>query len=155
MVSPELLRRYPFFSIFDERELAQIAMATEEIACAAGEVIFEADAPATMLYVLIRGGLELSIVAADRHGQGLRQPFSAGEVNIGEVVGISAMIAPHVYTTRGQITEPSRVLKIDAAALRSLCAQNARLDAAVMHAVAQISMRRLHDVRVQLLSARS
>ncbi len=154
MVSPELLRRYPFFGVFGETALHEVAMATREIDCAAGQVIFEADRPATALYLLVAGSLELAIVAADRHGQGVRQLHHAGEINIGEVAGISALVAPCVYTATARTTEPSRLLQIESATLRTLCAQDVRLDAALMHAVAQEAMRRLHDTRVQLLAAR-
>ncbi len=154
MVSPELLRRYPFFSVFDDAALNKVAMATEEVKCASGDVLFEADQPATYLYLLLEGTLELSIVAADRHGQGIRKLFHAGEIDAGEVAGVSALVAPCLYTATGEITAPSRLLRIDAQTLRELCATDPRLDAALMHAVAQATMRRLHDTRVQLLAAR-
>ncbi len=155
MVSPELLRRYPFFSVFDDAALSAVAMATDEMRRAPGDVLFEADMPALYLYLLLEGTLELAIVAADRHGQGMRKLFNAGEVDPGEVAGISALVAPCLYTATGQITAPSRLLRIEAQVLRELSAADPRLDSALMHAVAQTTMRRLHDTRVQLLAART
>jgi len=155
MVSPELLRRYPFFSVFDDRELNEVAMAARELNVDAGTIIFDADQPATELFLLLEGGIELAIVAADRHGQGVRQLHPAGDVNIGDIAGISALIAPCIYTASGRATEPSRLIAIDAALLRGLCADDVRLDAALMHAVSQEAMRRLHDARVQLMAARN
>jgi CRP-like cAMP-binding protein len=155
MVSPELLRRYPFFSVFNDAALNTVAMATEEVRCVPGDVLFEADLPATHLYLVLEGTLELSIVAADRHGQGMHKLFHAGEIDPGEIAGISALIAPCLYTATGHVTAPSRLLRIDAQALRELCGSDPRLDAALIHAVAQTTMRRLHDTRVQLLAARA
>lgn len=154
MISPDLLRGYPFFGAFDDDGLATVALATEVIECLPGEVLFESDQPAWALYVLIAGALELWIVAAERQGTGVRSLYPAGEISTGEVAGISALVPPHVYTATGQITRPSRLLQINAQALRDLSAVAPRLDAALMHVVAQATMNRLQKARAQLLATR-
>ncbi len=154
MISPDSLRRYPPLKVFDDAALAIVAQATEELTCAPGEVLFETDQPANGLYFLMSGVLELWIVSSDRNGNGFRNFYPAGEIRSGEFAGISALVPPYVYTATGQITKPSSVLNINALTLRELAAGDPRLDSALMHIVAEATMRRLHDARVQLLTAR-
>jgi len=45
MVSPELIRRYPFFGGLTESQLAGIAMIAEEVSFPKGAVIFEEGSP--------------------------------------------------------------------------------------------------------------
>ena len=49
MVSPELLRRYPFFGFLDATQLKAMAMIAEEVEPQTGEDLFETDQPATAL----------------------------------------------------------------------------------------------------------
>ncbi len=149
MTPIQLLRKYAFFQAFDTTALAIVSQATDEIVCAPSEVLFECEQPADVLYLLIDGALELWIVATGRNGN--RRYLPAGEVRQGDVAGVSALVPPYVYTATGQITKPSRLIKIDAPTLRDLAEHDPRLDSALMHIVAEATMRRLHDARTQLV----
>ena len=65
MISPELLRRYPFFIRLTDRCLTALAMLADETFYQAGVAIFEAGQPANIFYFLIEGGVDL-----------LEKPFS-------------------------------------------------------------------------------
>lgn len=152
MSSIELLQQFPFFKVFDQNALPIVARTTEEVSCAPSEVLFECDQPAQSLYLLVSGALELCIVANDRNGY--RRFLPAGDIRKGELAGISAFVPPFVYSATGQVTKPSSLLRIDAQTLRDLAGSDPRLDSALMHIVAEATMRRLHDTRDQLLAAR-
>lgn len=155
MVSPELLRRYPFFAPFDDNEIGDIAMISEEVYYQAGDTVFEVDQPAAALYVLVEGGVEIWYVAIDKHEQDLRKEFYVSDINPGDLFGISALVEPYSYTTTALITAGTRLIKVDGPQLRDLCKLDPKLDAAVMHRIAKVAMDRLHDTRVQLLAARA
>lgn len=155
MVSPELLRRYPFFGPFDDNEIGDIAMISEEVFYQAGDTVFEVDQPAAALYVLVEGAVEIWYVAIDKHEQDLRKEFYVNDINPGDIFGISALVEPHLYTTTALSTASTRLIKLDGPALRSLCQLDPKLEAAMMHRVAKVAMDRLHDTRVQLLAARA
>lgn len=155
MVSPELLRRYPFFGGFDEAELGDIAMIAEEVFHQAGDTVFEVAQAAAALYVLVEGGIEIWYVAIDKHEQDLRKEFYVSDLNPGDVFGISALIEPYVYTTTALVTGATQLIKIDGAQLRGLCQLDPKMEAAVMRRLAKVAMERLHDTRVQLLAARA
>jgi CRP-like cAMP-binding protein len=155
MISPELLRRYPFFGLFGPDHLNAIAMLGEEVAFQTGDIVFETNQPASALYFLIEGCVDLHYVVDDERDPGLRKDFFISEINPGEPFGISALIEPYVYTGSVQATCACRVLKFDAAGLRALCEIDPKIAASLMRQIARAAMSRLQDTRVQLAAARA
>jgi CRP-like cAMP-binding protein len=155
MISPELLRRYPFFGFLDDAQLKAVAMLTEELVVEKNATLFENDQPANALYLLIEGCLDLNYIVIDRLDPKVRKEFYVGDVNPGEICGISALIEPYVYTSAVRATCSSRVLRIEASGLRALSELDVKLQAGLMKATARAAMERLHDTRVQLAAARA
>lgn len=150
MISPEILRRYPFFCCLNQDQQKAIAMVSEEMHADAGTVLFKEGQPVPALFLLMEGNVDLYYTASGDP----KDQFLVGEVNIGEAFGISALIEPYTLTATAQVTSPSRILKIDAFALRALCEVDPRMGYALMRQVAQISIERLHFARVELAAAR-
>ncbi len=150
MISTDILNRFPPFKAISQDALRAVALAAETVVSAPGDVIFECHQPANAFFLLMGGTLELWIVSVDRNGNAYSNFYPAGEVRAGEVAGISALIQPYVYTATAQATKTSTLLRFDAQALRQLAEDDARLDSALMHMVAQATMSRLHDARSQL-----
>lgn len=154
MVSPELLRRYPFFGRLGDEHLAAIALLAEEVAYKKDETVFETGQPADALYFLIEGCVDLHYIVADEINSKLRKDFFISEINPGEPFGISALIEPYVYTGSVRTACPSRVIRIEANGLRALREVDSKICAALMHQIAKVAMSRLNDTRVQLAAAR-
>ncbi|HZY45302.1 MAG TPA: cyclic nucleotide-binding domain-containing protein [Anaerolineae bacterium] len=155
MISPELLRRYPFFGGLTIEHLKAMAMLAEEVVFEAGETIFETAQPAESLWFLLEGCVDLHYIVVDELDPKLRKDFFISEINPGEPFGISALIEPHRYTGTVRSTCVSRVLKFNAGGLRALCAVDPKIDAALMRQLAAAAMSRLYDTRVQLAAARA
>ncbi len=155
MISPELLRRYPFFAFLDEAQLRAVAMLSEEIELESGALVFENDKPAEALWLLVEGGLDLYYVVTDRDDPKVTKEFFLSEFSPGDVFGISALIEPYVYTACVRASAPSRVITMDGIGLRALCEVDAKLSAGLMKATAKAAMERLNDTRVQLAAARA
>ncbi len=155
MVSPELLRRYPFFSRLEDAHLKAIAMLGDEVNCAKDDTLFEADQPANALYLLIEGGVDLHYIVADRDDPRHRKEFFISELSLGEPVGISALVEPYCYTATARTSSPSRLLKIDAMGLRALCEVETKIGNSLMRNIAKIAMSRLNETRIQLVAARA
>jgi CRP-like cAMP-binding protein len=153
MVSPELLRRYSFFGVFDDSQLKAIAMIAEEQAYAAGETIFEDGRTAEAFYLLVDGSVDLFVSAKDETGSEFRKPLPVGEVNPGEPFGFSALVDPFVFTTLARASKDSRVIEFDGLALRSLSEQNQALAYQFMRQTAKAALERLYSTRVQLAAA--
>lgn len=155
MVSPELLRRYPFFGGLSDEHLNAVAMLADEVTLQKDETVFDTGRSADALYFLIEGCADLHYIVVDEINTELRKDFFISEINPGEPFGISALIDPYHYMGAVRATCASRVLKFDAVGLRALCALDPRIDAILMRQIAKAAMSRLNDTRVQLAAARA
>ncbi len=150
MISPEVLRRYPFFCCLNEDQQKAIAMVSEEIFADTGTVLFREGQPVEALYLLMDGNIDLYYAASGD----AREEFLVGEVNVGEAFSISALIEPYTLTATARVASPSRILKVDAPALRALCEIDSKMGYNLMRQVASIALERLHFARVELAAAR-
>ena len=155
MVSPEVLRRYEFFSGLNPAHLNAIAMLTEEVSLDEDATIFETDQPAEYLYVMVDGCVELHYVAVDEISPELRKELFVSEMNPGDPFGISALLEPFVYQGTVRTRCPSHVLRVEAGGLRALSEVDPQINAALMRQMAQAALSRLHDTRILLAAARA
>jgi CRP-like cAMP-binding protein len=153
MISPETLRRYPFFGVFDDRQLIDIAMITEEQAFQAGESILEEAELAETFFLLVNGSVELYFAVKVEFGSGNLKELPIGDINPGEPFGISALIEPFIYRNSARASKNSQVIKIDAVALRNFCDQNQPLAYKLMQQIAKAALERLNATRVLLAAA--
>lgn len=150
MISPELLRRYPFFGPLNDAELKEIAMITDEAAIEQGTLLFTEGQPATTLYFLVDGSIDLVYSVQEQYRPETRKDFLVGEINPGEVFAISTLIEPYVYTSSARADKRSRVLKIDAHTLRDLLTKDCPLGYKLMRQIAHAAIERLASARVLL-----
>ena len=156
MISPELLRRYSFFGFLSEKEFNAIAMIAESLSLEKGETLFEADTPAEALYLVVAGCVEFAYVVNDHNQLGVHKEYFLGEHGPGEIVGISALIEPRVYTTNARVSSAScELVKIDSSALRALCEVDTNLACRLMSEAAKLALNRLHDTRGLLAAERA
>lgn len=153
MISPELLRRYPFFAPYSDAQLREIAMLSDEITAEAGTTLFEECQAADWFYLLIDGGIDLYYKSEEQYHPKTKKEFSVGEINPGEVVAISAMIDPYVLNATARVSKDSRLIKTDAKAFRALFKKDPQLGYITMHQIAKSTMERLAFTRVQLAAA--
>jgi CRP-like cAMP-binding protein len=155
MISPELLRRFPFFNFMDDAQLKAVAMIAEELTYEKDEVIVEAGKPADNFFFLIDGAVAYYAVVTSEHDPYYKKEYFVSDINPGEIFGISALIEPYVYTATLKSNKVSRVIDIKASALRALCEVDLRLSCGLNRAVAKAAMERLHSTRMQLVAAKA
>src|SRR3990172_2163243 len=153
MISTELLRQHPFFGVLKAKKLREIAMISEEVHFAEGEMIFEKDSPANSFYFLLDGAVSLYYDGEKGISQAQDRGIHVGEINPGEPFGISALIEPHMLTSTAWSTKPSRTLRVDALAMRNLFKKDPQMAYALTLKAAQAAIERLHATRVQLAAA--
>jgi toluene monooxygenase system ferredoxin subunit len=144
MISPEVLRRFPYFSGISEYSLKQIAMISEEKEVAAGNEVFIDGDTLHHLYVITRGELDVLCV------------FESGERKVvdtlvpGELAAWSAVVEPYKATATGMATKALSLIAIDAASLRGLMDKDHTLGYRLMSEVAKAVSHRLAGSRIQL-----
>jgi CRP-like cAMP-binding protein len=149
MISPEVLRRYPFFGFLDENGLKAVAMIADEVSFKDGEEILTVRQKAEFLYFMVSGNGSNYFIVDEREGY---KKLYAGEINPGEIFGVSALIKPYIYTTSIFANGEVKALKINAKALRTAFEMDAKMGFEFMTAVAQALMTRLNDARAQIAS---
>lgn len=153
MVSTELLRRFPFFGFLNHFQLREVALIAEVVSAEYGTLLFEIDAPADALYLLMEGAVELHYIVTDVHEPDLRKDFLVGVVNPGEILGVSSLIEPFTYTATAYVADDSDLLRLDAAELRRLCEEDHKLALGFDRAVMKATLERLGATRTLLAAA--
>lgn len=155
MISPELLRRFPFFNFMDDAQLKAVAMIAEELTYKKDEVVVEAGKPADRFFFLIDGSVTHNAVVTSEHDPYYRKEYFVSDINPGEIFGISALIEPYIFTATLRTDKATRVIQINASALRALCEVDMKLAVGLNRAVARAAMERLQQTRVLLVAART
>jgi CRP/FNR family cyclic AMP-dependent transcriptional regulator len=153
MISPELLRRYPFFGELTEDQLRAIAMIAETEPLESGTVLFRKGRPAQALYFLEAGCIDLFYSLSESTNEGQPEGIPVGEINPHEPFSISALIEPYVLTSTAWVSRPSQVIVIDAQKLRALFKKDHRLAYRLLRQTARAAIARLQATRVQLAAA--
>lgn len=153
MVSPELLKRYPFFAPFDDRQLRELSIIADEISVEEGQILFNECEAADSLYFLIEGDIELFYTSEEEFHPKSSKKFSAGEINPGEIFSISAVIPPYMLNASARTTKASRMIIIQAEELRRMMQTDLLLGYSMMLQVTKAVMERLIYTRVQLAAA--
>lgn len=153
MISPELLRRFPFFGKLENSQLVALSIIAEEETFNRGEDIFQEGTTADAFFLLEDGSLDLYYTVVDSFHPEQRKEFSVGEINPGEPFGISALIEPYVLTATARVSSPAKVIRINASALRAQMDTDQSLAYNLMRKIAKAAIERLNDTRIQLAAA--
>lgn len=144
MISPELLRRYPYFADVSEESLKEVAMISEEISGAAGETLFKQGDPAEWLYVMTEGEIDL------QYELGSGELRTVDTLVAGDLAVWSAVVEPYRCTASGTIRKNTKLLAIQGAKLRELMETNHDLGYRLLLSVTKLLATRLEGARVQL-----
>ena len=152
MVSPELLRRYPFFALLDDEQLQAIAMIAQEKSYPKGALLVKENTAATCLSLLIEGDIDLIFSGG---GEGAICNALVGSIAPGEAYGVSSLIEPYRYTATAKATMPVKVIEVDGLALRAQVEKDGKLGYIMMRNVAIAVLERLRYTQVELAAARA
>jgi len=163
MISPELLRRYPFFAGLTHEHLVTLANLAEEITVDAGHVFFNEEDKLNHFYLLAKGSVSLGIPVPDREekqtvsnqllGELKTKDISISTVGTGDVFAWSALIPPHTATASGTALTNCHVIKFDAEKLLTLFEEQTDFGYLMSVKAGQIVRDRLRDLRVESLAA--
>jgi CRP-like cAMP-binding protein len=144
MISPELLRRYPYFADVSEESLRKVAMISEEENVPAGTVIFHEGDKAENLYILSEGEVDIDYTL------GSGELRTVDTLVAGELIMWSALVEPYKSTAVGTVRKDSKVIAIDGAKLRELSESDHDLGYRMLICLTKLLAARLEGARVQL-----
>lgn len=154
MISPESLRKYVFFGFLKEDEFSKVAVFAEETTWDEGETIFSINEQASTLYFLEEGSVDLHYKVVDEIVSDKSKEFFISEVDPGEPIGVSALIAPYVYTASAIAAKQSKGIAVDAKKLLALADEDPKLGYALMSQLSKSIFDVLGQTRVELAAAR-
>ncbi len=178
MLTPEELRRFHYFDSLDGDQLQAVAVLAETVDVRENEPFFFEGQPADALFLVADGSVDLyhnveapgaaharateavyqlmeegaAIPMLEGQSRVLAE-WKVGEIGAGEIVGMSAIIPPHRLTATARASRPSRLIKIDAVALRRAGEREPLLMNRLLTATAQVAMARLNYARSRLIAA--
>ena len=144
MISPELLRRYPYFAPIHEWTLKRIAMVSQERVYLAGQHIFDEGEAADYVYLIVAGEVELQYLLPSGEARTIDM------IPAGELIGWSALVDPHRRTARAIADRETDIVAIESETLRALCDEDPVLGYRLMEKVCEILSSRLDSTRLQL-----
>jgi CRP-like cAMP-binding protein len=162
MVSPELIRRYPFFADLSPEQIVIVARAGNEISVDAGHYFFRAEEMLEHFFVVVEGQVGILINLPDERvsqplsrqltGNLITREFVVTRIEPGEVFGWSALVPPHHATSTGKSLIPSRVVVFDCKKIREAFEQDWYFGYLMTQKAAQLIRERLRDMRMEALS---
>lgn len=162
MVSPELLRRYPFFSSLSHDQLATLAMVGEEMSVEAGHRFFDEGDKLRYLYFVLEGNINITVGVPDRTadqdvreqimGKYIAEDIVASHIVPGQLFGWSALIPPHTSTAGAISRHASRVVAFDCEELAPVFQEDCPFANVMLQKVANVIRERLRDMRIQSLA---
>lgn len=144
MISPEVLRRYPYFATINEETLKAVAMMAEERVVAPGIEIFREGDPAGTLNLITKGEVDIQYIL----GNGEHRTVDT--LVDGDLLGWSALVEPHKYTANAIARKETHFVAIDGEKLRTLCTTDPQLGYRLLTQIAKLLAHRLDGARVQL-----
>ncbi len=161
MISPELIRRYPFFAGLSHEQIVTLADLASELNVETGHTFFREGDTLNDFYLVVQGAVAIVIEVPDRElEQKLSEQLTGGlqtkdvvisAVGPGEVFGWSALVAPHEATTSGKATTPCRVIAFDCRKLRQIFEEDCRFGYLMSQKIARIIRDRLRAIRIESL----
>ena len=144
MISPEVLRRYPFFTTASDETLKELAMSSHTVIFETGQFLFHDGDAADHMLVLTRGEVDIQYLLQDGEQRTVDTRVA------GDLVVWSAVVAPFKITANGVARRHTEVVAVDALKLRELCDRDHELGYNMMREIAQVMSHRLQGARVQL-----
>jgi CRP-like cAMP-binding protein len=143
MVELQALQQFPYFHGLDEERLRQLASITDRKTIPAGTQIFVEGEDADILYVIVRGKVEI------RYPLGEDKHVGIQTLTRDDLLVWSALIEPYKTTSEGVATEETLVLAIDAKVLRDFFDTDPALGLSLMEQVAKMLARRMETARAK------
>ena len=162
MVSPELLRRYPFFAGLSHDYLSKIAKISDAISVEEGHYFFHEDEDLDKFYLTLEGAVAIVIELPEKDVQHkvseqfLRElktkDVIVSTVGSGDIFGWSGLIPPYRATAGAKAVTDCSVVAVQIQELRDLLEEDCAFGLALTLKAAQIIRERLRDLRTETLS---
>lgn len=161
MVSPELLRRYPFFAGLTHDQLVALAMTADEMSVSSGYRFFSEGDALDAFYLVIQGDVAIAFevpdssvkqsVAGQLTGNLVTADMVISHVGPGEPFGWSAIVNEGGATAGAIAKADTKVIAFNKEKMLAAFEQDPALDRTMLRHVLRSIRQRLHDLRMESL----
>lgn len=141
----DILKNHSFFQELPQEDLTFIAGCGKNVVFEEGQMIADPGDPANHFYLIREGQVALTIAIPPR------KPFLFQTLGPNEIVGLSWLIPPYVWTISAQAVSLTKTIEFDGACLRQKCEGDPRLGYELMKHLIKILVMREDAVRLHLL----
>ncbi len=162
MISPEIIRRYPFFAGLSFSQIEFLAQNAEEALEEADAYFFHDGDRLESFYLVLEGEVSIVIelpdqtkkqtVAGQLTGDLTTKEVVVSTVGSGDVFGWSGMVEPHLATAGANAVTACRVVQFDCAALLAQFEEDCEFGFIMVQKAAQVIRDRLRDMRLESLA---
>jgi CRP-like cAMP-binding protein len=162
MVSPELIRRYPFFANLSMEQIVTLAQAADELEVPPEHYFFRVQEELDHFYVVLEGQVGIQVNLTDERvshslSQQLTGDLKTREVVVtkigpGEVFAWSALVPPHTATSSGKALTQCRVIAFGCRELRPILEEDCQFGYMMLQKATQVIRDRMRDLRIEILS---
>jgi CRP-like cAMP-binding protein len=147
MVSPEVIRRYPFFAGLSLEQINVMAKAAREEQVDAGHFFLREKDETPFLYLLVEGEVNIVIELP-----GQDKEIIIGSVGPGDVFAWSALVPPHTATASVKASSDCQVIAIDCRQLLEVFEEDCRFGYVMMTKAAQVTRDRVTTMTTETLA---
>jgi CRP-like cAMP-binding protein len=142
MVSAEWLKKTELFGNLNESRLNIILSGSSVESFPEGKTIFRQGEEATHLYILIEGGINLTVKAQEQ------ADFMTSKIDKeGAAFGMPSLMEPFRYNVTATCLKPSRILMMEADYLMKKMEEDPKMGMEVMKKLTSIYFNRLNALR--------
>jgi len=147
MVSPELIRRFPFFSGLTMDHLVILAMTAEEVAVPKDHYFIQEGDEVKHLYIILEGEVVIVTTLPQKDRE-----IIVNTLGTGDLFGWSALVPPYAATAGVKAMTTSRVIAFDAEQLHQKFEEDCKFGYLMMLKTAQVIRDRLNALRIETLA---
>ncbi|MFU8772276.1 MAG: cyclic nucleotide-binding domain-containing protein [Anaerolineales bacterium] len=163
MISPELIRRYSFFSCLNHEQITAISMNSAELSVKEGEYFFHEGDKLDHFYLIIEGSVAVNLEITDREKKQSVSDQLVGNLETkeiiictlgsGDIFGISAIVPPNFAASSAKSFSASRVIRVDCGPLREDFNTDTQFGYTMALKAAQIFRERLRNVYIETIAS--
>ena len=141
-----IIKQQPFFADFPNKHLKLIVSCARNVRFDEGHALFHEGDVADQFYLVREGAVAVSVITP-------KGCVTVQTVGDGDILGWSALVAPHKMTGIATTRKPTRLIRIQAQPLRELCERDPLLGYRLSTQVVRLLADRLEGARAQLATA--
>jgi CRP-like cAMP-binding protein len=147
MVSPELIRRFPFFSGLTNEQIITLAKTADEETRERDYYFHCEGDELDRIYVITEGEVVIVTTLPQRDREVVLNTLGTGDV-----FGWSALVPPFVATANARSVTPCKILSFDAKELLQQFDGDPQYGYLMMRKIAQLVRDRLNAIRIETLA---